>query len=128
MKLLSLAIQAMENAYVPYSNFKVGVAIRSANKKFYSGCNVENAAYPQSLCAESGAISAMIVGGCSLISDVLIISESSKLIVPCGGCRQKLVEFSNEDTRLLLANKSGIQRTASLNELLPFSFNNSYFD
>ena len=91
--LHSLALDIMKNAYVPYSNFKVGVSIKSVNKKFYVGCNVENAAYPQGVCAEASAISAMIAGGCRLISEVLIVSEGDRLIVPCGGCRQKLSEF-----------------------------------
>ena len=63
--LHSMAVNVMENAYVPYSKFKVGVAIKSVNNKYYVGCNVENAAYPQGICAEAGAISAMVAGGCN---------------------------------------------------------------
>ena len=124
--LHSLAIKVMKNAYVPYSNFKVGVSIKSVNNKFYVGCNVENAAYPQGVCAEAGAIAAMIAGGCKLVSQVLIVSEGDRLIVPCGGCRQKLLEFSNKDTRVLLATISKIEKDLSVEDLLPFSFDKSF--
>ena len=126
--LLKLAVDAMKNAYVPYSNFRVGVAILSTENKFYFGCNVENVAYPQGLCAEAGAISSMIAGGCILISEVLVVSVSDKLIVPCGGCRQKLLEFSNSQTRIHLAVPTEIKKTMSMNELLPFSFDKTYLN
>ena len=124
--LLKLAVDAMKNAYVPYSKFRVGVAILSTKNKFYFGCNVENAAYPQGLCAEAGAISSMIAGGCILISEVLVVSVGDQLIVPCGGCRQKLLEFSNSQTRIHLATPTEIKRTMSIDELLPFSFDKTY--
>jgi cytidine deaminase len=126
LKLLNLALQAMKNAYVPYSNFRVGVAIKSSRNKYYFGCNVENSAYPQSLCAESGAISSMIAGGCTSISEVLIVSQSENLIVPCGGCRQKLLEFSHAETTVLLANLEGVCKVYNFEELLPFSFHKGY--
>ena len=124
--LHSLAIDIMRNAYVPYSNFRVGVSIKSVNNKFYVGCNVENAAYPQGVCAEAGAISSMNSGGCKLILEVLVVSEGDRLIVPCGGCRQKLLEFSNEDTRVLLATTSKIEKNLSIEDLLPFSFDKTF--
>ena len=126
--LLKLAIDAMKNAYVPYSKFRVGVAILSTENKFYFGCNVENAAYPQGLCAEAGAISSMISGGCLVISEVLVVSEGSQLIVPCGGCRQKLLEFSILETRIHLATRTEIKKTMSMDELLPFSFDKTYLN
>ena len=126
--LLKLAVDAMKNAYVPYSKFRVGVAILSKENKFYFGCNVENAAYPQGLCAESGAISSMISGGCMMISEVLVVSEGSQLIVPCGGCRQKLLEFSSSETRIHLATRTEIKKTLSMDELLPFSFDKTYLN
>ena len=126
--LYNLALEVMAHAYAPYSNFKGGVAIKSSNSKFYVGCNVENAAYPQSLCAESGAISSMVAAGCNLISEVLVIAESDKLIVPCGGCRQKLLEFSNEDTKVHLASISRVEKTLLMKDLLPFSFNNTFLN
>ena len=124
--LLNLAIEVMKNAYVPYSKFKVGVSIKSTKKKFYVGCNVENAAYPQGVCAEASAISSMVAGGCNSISKVLIVSEGEQLIVPCGGCRQKLLEFSTIGTQILLATTARIERKISIDELLPFSFDKSF--
>ena len=124
--LHSLAIGAMKNAYVPYSKFRVVAAIKSIKGKFYVGCNVENAAFPQGFCAETGAIAAMVSGGCKLIDEILVVSESSKLIVPCGGCRQKLREFSTAETRVFLATKSKIEKTLLINDLLPFSFDRSF--
>lgn len=126
--LLKLAVGVMKNAYVPYSNFKVGVSIKSTSNKFYVGCNVENAAYPQGLCAEAGAISAMVAGGCKLISEVLIVSEGERLIVPCGGCRQKILEFANAETQILLATEYKIERKISIEDLLPLSFDKSFLD
>ena len=126
--LLKLAVDAMKNAYVPYSKFPVGVAILSAKNKFYFGCNVENAAYPQGLCAEAGAISSMVSGGCMVISEVLVVSKGTQLIVPCGGCRQKLLEFSKSETRIHLATQTEIKKTLSMDELLPFSFDKTYLN
>ena len=123
-----MAVNVMENAYVPYSKFKVGVAIKSVNNKYYVGCNVENAAYPQGICAEAGAISAMVAGGCNLISEVLVVSDGDRLIVPCGGCRQKLLEFSKSDTRIFLATVTEIEKTLLIKELLPFSFDKRFLN
>jgi cytidine deaminase len=128
LTLLRLASAAMKNAHVPYSNFRVGAAIKSSNNKYYFGCNVENAAYPQGLCAEAGALSSMVANGCTVISEVLVVSEGEQLIVPCGGCRQKLLEFSNLETIVFLADKLGIQQKMALTELLPCSFDNSYLN
>ena len=126
--LHKLALKAMKNAYAPYSNFRVGVAIKSSNGKFYMGCNVENSAYPQSLCAEAGAISSMVAGGCNLISEVLVVSDCDKVIVPCGGCRQKLLEFSNQNTRVFLATVSSVDKILFLKDLLPLAFDNSFLN
>ena len=126
--LHNLANDVLRNAHVPYSNFRVGVSIRSITNKYYVGCNVENAAYPQGVCAEASAISAMVAGGCKLISEVLVVSEGNKLVVPCGGCRQKLLEFSNSDTRVLLATTLKIEKNLSIDDLLPFSFDKSFLN
>ena len=126
--LHNMAVNVMKNAYVPYSNFQVGVALKSTNDKFYTGCNVENAAYPQGVCAEAGAISAMVAGGCNRISEVLIVSGGKRLIVPCGGCRQKLLEFSDANTRILLVTVSKVQKNLSIEELLPYAFNETFLN
>ena len=124
--LFEKALMVMDNAYAPYSNFRVGVSILSDDNKVYLGCNVENAAYPQGLCAEAGAIAAMISGGSKTISKILVVADSKNLITPCGGCRQKLSEFSTKDTSIFLADMSGIKKKLKLFELLPGAFDSNF--
>ncbi len=88
----------------------------------FSGCNVENAAYPQGACAETGAISAMIAGGGSRIEAILVVGDGANLVTPCGGCRQRIREFAAPDTPIHIAGRDGIRRSFALDELLPFSF------
>ena len=125
-RLIELSYDMMLNAYAPYSNFSVGAAILSENDKLFGGCNVENAAYPEGTCAEAGAISAMIAGGCKTIKEIYIVSKSENIVSPCGGCRQKIREFSSDQTKIFLCNIKWDYKLFSLNELLPFSF--SEFD
>ncbi len=122
LKLFDLAKQAATNAYAPYSQFKVGAAILSNSGKLYSGCNVENVSYPVGTCAETGAIAAMICGGDTQIATILIYADSPNLISPCGACRQRIIEFATPETKILLASPSGVQKTLSVSELLPFCF------
>ena len=103
-RLIELSYEMMLNAYAPYSNFSVGAAILSENDKLFGGCNVENAAYPEGTCAEAGAISAMIAGGCKTIKEIYIVSKSENIVSPCGGCRQKIREFSSDQTKIFLCN------------------------
>jgi cytidine deaminase len=114
------AVQA--RAYAPYSGFPVGAAIRTAGGRVFVGCNVENAAYPQGACAESGAISAMLAGGESRIAEILVIGNGDRLCTPCGGCRQRIREFASPGTPIHVAGPDGIRRRFTLDELLPFSF------
>lgn len=114
------AIQA--NAYAPYSRFKVGAAIAAPSGRIFSGCNVENAAYPVGSCAEAGAISAMIAAGETRIAAIVVMGEGDNLVTPCGGCRQRIREFASDDTIIHVAGPEGIRRSFSLDELLPFSF------
>ena len=125
-RLIELSYEMMLNAYAPYSNFSVGAAILSESDKLFGGCNVENAAYPEGTCAEAGAISAMIAGGCKTIKEIYIVSKSKNIVSPCGGCRQKIREFSSDQTKIFLCNIKWDYKLFSLNELLPFSF--SEFD
>ena len=125
-RLIELSYEMMLNAYAPYSNFSVGAAILSESDKLFGGCNVENAAYPEGTCAEAGAISAMIAGGCKTIKEIYIVSKSENIVSPCGGCRQKIREFSSDQTKIFLCNIQWDYKLFSLNELLPFSF--SEFD
>ena len=121
-KLFNLASSAAANAYAPYSQFKVGAAILSSSGNFYSGCNVENISYPVGTCAEAGAIAAMLNGGDNKIAEILIYADSKALISPCGACRQRIAEFASADTKIHLADKSGIKKTFTLEELLPHNF------
>jgi len=117
-----LAKTAMSKAYVPYSKFKVGVAIETANGRYYSGCNVENASYPEGTCAEAGAIAAMILGGESQIKNIYVMGNGSELVTPCGGCRQRIREFSSEATRIHVCSATEVRRSFAMDELLPCSF------
>ncbi|MBJ6126322.1 cytidine deaminase [Microvirga splendida] len=114
------AIQA--KAYAPYSRFKVGAAIATPDGRIFTGCNVENAAYPVGSCAEAGAVSAMIAAGGNRIAQIVVMGEGDVLCTPCGGCRQRIREFAAPDTPVHVAGPEGIRRSFTLDELLPFSF------
>ena len=120
-ELMSKAKQASLNAYVPYSRFAVGAAIECTDGTVFTGCNVENASYPCGTCAEAGAISAMIAGGETKISRILIIADT-KQILPCGNCLQKILEFGDENTLIISADLSGNVKIYKLYELLPNFF------
>ena len=122
MSLIDAARRARENAYAPYSNFKVGAALRTKSGEVFSGCNVENVAYPEGTCAEAGAIAAMVAAGQGDIAEILVMAESDVPITPCGGCRQKIAEFGSPDTVIILANPREEVGRTTLGELLPASF------
>ena len=121
-KLFELAQSARQNAYAPYSHFAVGAAIESENGNYYFGCNVENLSYPVGTCAEAGAIASMVAGGDKKIRKILVIADSKELIAPCGACLQRIKEFADDSTLVLLANMQGIQKQFTIAELLPFGF------
>lgn len=122
MSLLDAARDVRENAYAPYSNFKVGAAIRSASGVVYTGCNVENVAYPEGTCAEAGAIAAMVAAGETRLTEVAVIADSPSPVPPCGGCRQKLAEFAEGHTPVLLATTDGGRMETTVGDLLPGRF------
>lgn len=126
MSLLTAATKVRENAYAPYSRFKVGAAIRSASGAIYSGCNVENVAYPEGTCAEAGAIAAMIAAGDTQITEVLVIADSPSPVPPCGGCRQKIAEFAAPDVTVTLCTTDGQSNPVTVADLLPGSFTASH--
>ena len=121
-KLFNAAKMVRENAHVPYSNFKVGAAFLTEDNSNVSGCNVENAAYPQSQCAEASAIGNLVSQGFSKIKEVVVIGSGSLLCSPCGGCRQRLREFASLETQIHMCNSDGHLKTSTLKELLPDSF------
>ena len=122
MSLVEAAAQVRENAYAPYSKFKVGAAIRAASGKIYLGVNVENAAYPQGTCAEAGAIAAMIAGGDTRIAEVAVIADAPRPVPPCGGGRQKLAEFGEGYVPVTLATTRGTTTETTVADLLPGAF------
>ncbi len=122
MSLLDAARAVREMAYVPYSRFKVGAAIRGKSGAVYRGCNVENVAYPEGTCAEAGAIAAMVAAGETELIEVAVIADSPAPVPPCGGCRQKLAEFGRHDTPVLLATTDGATLATTVGELLPGRF------
>jgi len=119
--LFEAARAARENAYAVYSDFKVGAALRTPSG-IYVGCNVENVAYPEGTCAEAGAIAAMCAAGERQIIEVLVIADSPVPITPCGGCRQKLVEFAGADAQVILAGLQGETARMKIGDLLPGTF------
>ena len=121
-RLCDAAISARHNAYAPYSKFKVGAAILDEFDNIHLGVNVENAAYPQSQCAEATAIGNMISNGNKKILEVVVIGSGELLCSPCGGCRQRLREFATLDTKIHMCNENGHMKTSTLEELLPDSF------
>lgn len=121
-RLFAAASAAMERAYAPYSKFPVGAAILAGNGQIYSGCNVENAAYPVGNCAEAGAIAAMVLDGTQQIREIVVIGRGEHLCTPCGGCRQRIREFAAPDTRIHVCGPEGLRRTFTRDELLPSSF------
>ena len=121
-ELLAMAREAAGRAYAPYSGFPVGAAVRTADGRRYAGANVENAAYPQGQCAEASAIGALVAGGGGAIAEVVVAAPSRELCTPCGGCRQRLREFTADDAPIHLADLERVRRTTTLAELLPLSF------
>ena len=120
--LIEAAIAAMAKAHVPYSKFRVGAALRGASGAVYAGCNVENASYPEGCCAETSAISALVMGGENRIVEVAVAGRGEALVTPCGGCRQRLREFAEDSVEIHICGPEGLRRTVTLGELLPLSF------
>jgi xanthosine phosphorylase len=120
--LFAAALAAFENAYAPYSNFRVGAAVRGASGRVYAGANVENASYPEGNCAEASALAAMVAAGERRIVEVLVLAAGERLCTPCGGCRQRLVQFGAPEVAVHLCGPDGLRRTLTLGELLPLSF------
>lgn len=120
--LFDAARAAMRKAYAPYSEFPVGVAIRTDTGAIFSGCNIENASYPEGWCAETSAIAHMIMAGERKIVEVAAVAEKMPLITPCGGCRQRLQEFGTAEALVHLCDATGIVETVKLGDLLPKAF------
>jgi cytidine deaminase len=121
-ELLQAARKARTKAYAPYSNFHVGAAVLGGNGKIYSGCNVENASYGLTNCAERNAIFAMVAAGETKIKEILVIGESEEFLPPCGACRQVIAEFAQPSAVVHMCNREGACRDTTVAELVPFIF------
>jgi cytidine deaminase len=122
--LLQAARSAQQKAYAPYSKYKVGATVLDDHGRIHAGCNVENAAYPEGLCAEAAALSAMVLAGGTRAFAVLVVGNGSAggWTTPCGGCRQKLREFGSAEMPILSANATELGPRYTLSALLPESF------
>ena len=120
--LFAAARAAQANAYSPYSRFRVGAALRTPGGAVFAGGNVENAAYPEGVCAETSAISAMTQAGERRIAEICVVGDGEALCTPCGGCRQRLREFADAGTVIDIAGPEGVRATFRLGALLPESF------
>ncbi len=121
-KLHAMAKAATKNAHAPYSKFLVGAAILSSEGKYYSGCNIENASYPEGWCAETTAIGHMIMDGGKSIVEMAVFCQQMEKITPCGGCRQRISEFGAADTKIHLCDDDGVVETITMSDLLPRAF------
>ncbi len=126
LALLAFARQSKDKAYAPYSEFRVGAAVFAGNE-IYQGCNVENAAYGSSLCAERGAVMAAALAGQHWIDAIAIVGDSDSPTVPCGACRQFLAEF-NPEMRVVMGGATDAVMVMTLDELLPEAFVRGYLD
>ncbi|HWE58915.1 MAG TPA: cytidine deaminase [Solirubrobacteraceae bacterium] len=121
-ELLAAAESVMRRAHAPYSDFRVGAALRGAGGAIHLGANVENASYSQTQCAEASAIGAMIAAGETRITAVAIVAERVERCPPCGGCRQRLSEFANPEIPVYLGRPGSEPLVTTLGELLPLTF------
>lgn len=120
--LFEKALAAFKRSYSPYSEFPVGCCLKTTTGKYYTGCNIENASYALTLCAEATAISHMINEGRQKIAEIFVIGNGEALCTPCGACRQRIREFANDDTLIHIGDTQGLRATFTLGALLPHSF------
>lgn len=121
--LIQEALRVRENAYTPYSHFKVGAILVSDDDRIYEGCNIENSSYGLTSCAERNAIFSAVTSGSRHFKKLVVIGDTKDVIIPCGACLQVMSEFLEPETEIILANTSGLSRTYEFKELFPASFN-----
>lgn len=122
--LISAAKEARGNAYCPYSGYAVGAAIVDDQGSLHVGCNVENASYPLGNCAEAAAVAAMVQEGGKTIDRIAVAGGSADVAActPCGGCRQRIFEFADSNTLVIVLEEDGSWQSKSIAELLPAGF------
>jgi len=121
-QLIKEAIKMKDQAYVPYSKFPVGAALLTVSGNIYTGCNIENAAYPVTCCAERVAIFKAISEGEREFKEMAVAANSERPVPPCGSCRQVMSEFFPREMKIHLTNADKVSKTVTVKELLPFSF------
>ena len=125
-ELIALAVEAMGHAYVPYSGYKVGAALLCADGTVYQGCNIENASYTPTVCAERTAFFKAVYDGKRDFSAIAVVGGKDGVLTgtfpPCGVCRQVMREFCNDDFKIYMGGPGDSSETRTLAELLPFSF------
>jgi cytidine deaminase len=126
--LVEKAIEARSKAYVPYSKFQVGAAIITSNDNVYLGCNIENASYGLTNCAERTAIFKAVSEGDTVIKAIAVVGDTDGPVSPCGACRQVIAEFATEDTKIYLANLNGDVKETTISEILPGYFTSKDMD
>ena len=119
-ELLNAALSARERAYAPYSKFLVGAAVLAKSGKIYTGCNIENASYGLTVCAERNALFSAVGAGERVFTALCVVGDTEAPISPCGACRQVMAEF--KVPRIILANLKGDVKEYTLEELLPYGF------
>ena len=120
--LIQEAIEARKQAYTPYSTFKVGAAVLTAGGRVFRGCNIENASYGLTNCAERTAIFKAVSEGEPKVEAIAIVADTEGPVSPCGACRQVIAEFSDNNTKVYLSNLKGDLLETSIAELLPGFF------
>ncbi len=121
-KLISVALDSQKKAYVPYSGFKVGAAVLTECGEIYGGCNIENASYTPTICAERVAIFKAIFDGCKKIKKIAVVGKENEFTYPCGVCRQVIREFCTEDCELIIIKNKTEFKILKFSEILPYSF------
>lgn len=120
--LITAAMKARNNAYAPYSHFKVGAALMTDSNEIYTGCNIENSSYSLTCCAERVAIFKAVSEGHTSFQAMAIIGESKQVISPCGACRQVMAQFFKQDVPIFLMNLTGNIEKTNIVQLLPGAF------
>jgi cytidine deaminase len=120
--LIAHVAHAREAAYAPYSNYRVGAAVVAEDDRVFFGCNVENASYGLSLCAERSAMASAVAAGAKRIKAVVVVTEADPPGTPCGACRQWMAEFGDDNMTVVTATPSGRYRCFTLGQLLPDAF------
>ncbi|ARG97429.1 cytidine deaminase [Legionella micdadei] len=121
--MIRKARDVLPNAYAPYSHYQVAACLCTDDNQFYTGVNVENASYGLTICAEAAAICQMITANKQKIKSLVLLNGADNICSPCGACRQRIAEFSTNETMIYLCNHQSVIKSMTITELLPLAFN-----